>query len=94
MVNSNWFDATKEEDVGIPVDPPVGIVNMSPLPYPYPVFLTSKSITLDPCPTTISIVAALPVPAEPEVWVRAIPEYERGSSITISSGLLTFPHLA
>ena len=46
-----------EVSVGIPVVPPVGIVNISPLPKPYPSLLISKSITLDPCPTIISAEA-------------------------------------
>ena len=80
--------------VGIPVVPPIATVSVSPFPYPYPVFLISKSITLDPCPTTISTVAALPIPAEPEAYVSPIPEYETGLSNTMSMGFLTDPHLA
>ena len=51
-----------EVSVGIPVVPPVGIVNISPLPKPYPSLLISKSITLDPCPTIISAEALWPAP--------------------------------
>ena len=51
--------------VGIPVVPPTGTVKISSSPYPYPVFVISKSITLDPCPTTISIVACVPTPEDP-----------------------------
>ena len=42
------LNSEKDEVVGIPVDPPIGTVNISPFPYPYPVFLIVKSITLDP----------------------------------------------
>ena len=66
---SNWFVEENEDVVGIPVVPPIATVSVSPFPYPYPVFLISKSITLDPCPTTISTVAALPIPAEPETYM-------------------------
>ena len=42
------LNSEKDEVVGIPVDPPIGTVNISPFPNPYPVFLIVKSITLDP----------------------------------------------
>ena len=42
--------------------PPIATVIISPLPYPYPVFLRVKSVTLEPLPTTISIVALEPIP--------------------------------
>ena len=50
--------------VGIPALPPVLTVRISPWPNPYPVCLISKSITLDPWPTTTSIVAYVPIPEE------------------------------
>jgi len=43
--------------VGIPVVPPTSTVNISPLENPNPGSLSSKLITLDPCPTVISILA-------------------------------------
>ena len=48
--------------VGIPVVPPTGIVKISPFPNPQPGFLNTKSMTLDPCPTTICTTALVPTP--------------------------------
>ena len=53
--------------VGIPTVPPIETVRVSLLPYPNPVFLISKSITLDPWPTTISIFAPDPLPEDDEL---------------------------
>ena len=67
------LNSEKDEVVGIPVDPPIGTVNISPFPYPYPVFLIVKSITLDPWPTTISTTALVPTPTElPEEYCKGI----------------------
>ena len=73
-------------NVGIPIAPPVGIVNIWPFPYPSPVFLISKSIILAPCQTTTSIIAPVPKPDDEEVYVSAIPEYDSGPSITTNGG--------
>ena len=56
------WNSLYDDVVGIPVVPPTSTVRISPLPYAYPVFLISKSIILDPWPTTISIVASVPKP--------------------------------
>ena len=48
MVNANSANILVVVSVGIPVVPPVGIVRISPLPYPNPKSLTSKLTTLDP----------------------------------------------
>ena len=48
--------------VGIPVVPPIGTVNISPLPNPYPSLLISKSTILDPCPTITFTEALCPAP--------------------------------
>jgi len=64
----------------MPVRPPIGTVSFSPGLYPNPVLLISKDIMLDPCPTTTSIFAPLPTPLETELYVSAIPLYDRGSS--------------
>ena len=53
--------------VGIPVVPPIGTVKICSFPYPYPILIISKSITLDPWPTTILILAAVPTPEDPEL---------------------------
>ena len=56
------WNSLKFEVVGIPVSPPIGTVKICSTSYPYPVFVISKSIILDPCPTTISITAWVPKP--------------------------------
>ena len=66
------WNSENDEVVGIPVDPPTGMVKISPFPNPYPVFLNTKSITLDPWPTTISTTALVPTPTILDV------EYCRG----------------
>ena len=59
--------------VGIPVVPPVGTVNTSPLPNPYPSLLISKSIILDPCPTITSTEALWPAPVvDDEEYTKGI----------------------
>ena len=58
--------------VGIPVVPPVGTVNISPLPNPYPSRLISKSTILDPWPTMIFAEALCPAP------VVEVEEYNKG----------------
>ena len=58
--------------VGIPVVPPIGTVNISPLPNPYPSLLISKSIILYPCPTITSTEALWPAP------VVDVDEYTKG----------------
>ena len=50
------------------------MVNVSPCPYPYPVFLISNPMTLEPCPTITSTVASVPNPEVPAAYVSAIPE--------------------
>ena len=53
--------------VGMPIDPPTGNVRTWPSPYPYPVLVISKSIILDPWPTTILILACVPIPEDVEL---------------------------
>jgi hypothetical protein len=57
------------------------------------VFLISKSITLDPCPTTISTVASVPNPEREESeYTRGIFEYDSGASnTTIGSDPIKYP---
>ena len=63
----NWNSLNNDPVVGIPVAPPIGTVRICPSSYPYPVLIISKSITLDPCPTTILTLAAVPTPEDPEL---------------------------
>ena len=68
----SWIESLnslKETDpvVGIPVVPPIATVKICSCPYPYPRFVISKSITLEPCPTTILAVALAPFPETEEV---------------------------
>ena len=68
--------------VGIPVAPPIGTVSFWRLPYPLPVFWIVKLTTLDPWPTTISIVASVPSPLDVSLYSKLIPLYDSGSSKT------------
>ena len=63
--------------------PPIATVKISPLPNPYPLLVISKSITLEPCPTTISTFASVPKPeTEDDEYSSERLEYERGASNT------------
>ena len=63
----NWNSLNDDPVVGIPVAPPIGTVKICPSTYPYPVLMISKSITLDPCPTTILTFACVPMPEDVEL---------------------------
>ena len=84
------LNSWNEEVVGIPDWPPNGIVKTSPTLYPYPVFFISKSIILDPCPTTTSTVALVPIPDDglESLKISGIFSYERGSSKMTIGGLV------
>jgi len=58
------LNSLNPEVVGIPTVPPIETVSIWLFPYPNPVFTISKSITLEPWPTTISMIAFVPIPEE------------------------------
>ena len=80
----------------IPSVPPTETVSTLLISYPYPTFVISKSITLDPCPTTTLTFAALPPVSPIEVVEYDVGRlsYGRGSSKSTFRYFATLPPLA
>ena len=94
VILNSWL-STKLGVVGMPAEPVRGSVNISLIPYPYPVFVILKSIIVEPWLTTTSALASEPaVPGLVTLWINCISLYDNGSSITIFVNWSTLPPLA